>query len=122
MKHIFSILLYILLPVCFLSCTNEDNDVDWSEDRIIEISSEIVAINTFGEPSVVNGMKIRIQGENDWKVYPTTFIDGFIFESGYFYTLKVKITHLNNPPLDAYDVQYELISLISKTKKSNSKV
>lgn len=117
MKHILSILLYTLLPACFLSCTKDGNDVAWSEDRIIEISSEILAINTFGEPSVVDGMKIRIQGENDWKVYPITFIDGFIFEPGYFYTLKVKITHLDNPPLDAYDVRYELISLLSKTKQ-----
>lgn len=115
MKHILSILLYILLPACFLSCTEEDNDVDWLEDRIIEISSEIVAINILGEPSIVDGMKIRMQEENDWKVYPTTFIDGFIFDPGYFYTLKVKITHLENPPLDAYDVRYELISLLSKT-------
>lgn len=122
MEHLLRFLLFISFPICFLSCTENGNDIDWSEERIIEISSEIVAITTFGEPSVADGMKIRIQGENDWKVYPTTFVDGFIFESGYFYTLKVKITHLNNPPLDAYDVQYELISLISKTKKSNSKV
>lgn len=118
MKHLLSFLLYISLPICFLSCTMEGNDVDWSEKRIIEISSEIVPINTFGEPSVVDGMKIRIQGENDWKVYPTTFIDGFMFEPGYFYTLQVMITHLANPPLDAYNVQYELISLLSKTKKN----
>lgn len=117
MKHLLSFLLCILFPICFLSCTKEDNDVAWSENRIIEISSEIVPINTFGEPSIVDGMKIRIQGENDWKVYPTTFIDGFMFEPGYFYTLQVMITHLDNPPLDAYDVQYELISLLSKTKK-----
>ena len=61
MEHLLRFLLFISFPICFLSCTEDGNDIDWSEERIIEISSEIVAITTFGEPHVVDGMKIRRQ-------------------------------------------------------------
>lgn len=108
--------LVILLSLCILSCTDDNDDRDWSEEKVIEISSEIVPVNTFGEPSEVDGMLVRIDGENQWRAYPITFIDGFEFEPGYLYTLKVKIVHLANPPYDDYDVRYKLISLISKTK------
>ncbi|MCD8202537.1 MAG: DUF4377 domain-containing protein [Prevotella sp.] len=111
-----AIILAGFLLVCALSCTDDNNDYDWSEEKVIEISSEIVPVNIFGEPSEVDGMLIRIDGENQWKAYPITIIDGFEFEPGYLYSLKVKITHLANPPLDDYNVRFKLISLISKTK------
>ena len=55
-------------------------------------------------------------GKTQWKSCPITFIEGFEFEQGYLFTLKVRIVHLANPPYDDYDVRYKLISLISKTK------
>ena len=51
-----------------------------------------------------------------WKSCPITFIEGFEFEQGYLFTLKVRIVHLANPPQDSYDVRYILVSLVSKTK------
>ena len=54
--------------------------------------------------------------ENQWKSCPITFIEGFEFEQGYLFTLKVRIVHLANPPQDSYDVRYILVSLVSKTK------
>lgn len=70
MEHLLRFLLFISFPIYFLSCTENGNDIDWSEERIIEISSEIVAITTFGEPSVVDGMKIRIQEKMIGKYIP----------------------------------------------------
>ena len=55
-------------------------------------------------------------GETQWKSCPITFIEGFEFEQGYLFTLKVRIVHLANPPQDSYDVRYILVSLVSKTK------
>ena len=111
-----------ILGLTFSSCTSDgDEDIrDWSEEKVIEISSEIVPVNAFGEPSEVDGMLVRIDGENQWKAYPITFIDGFEFESGYLYTLQVKIIHVANPPQDDYNVQFKLLSLISKTKVDSS--
>lgn len=114
-KYLSSFLV-LLLSLCTLSCSEDNDGKDWSEEKVIEISSEIVPVNTFGEPSEVDGMLVRIDGENQWKAYPITFIEGFEFEPGYLYTLKIKIIHLVTPPQDDYSVQYKLITLISKTK------
>ncbi len=114
MKRLLSLSLCILLSLSFLSCLKNSDDSDWSEECIIEISSEIIPVNTF-LGAVVDGMRVRVKGERDWMPCPITFIEGFVFEPGYFYTLKVKITHLANPPQDSGSVQCELITLISKT-------
>lgn len=111
-----SYLLVLLLSFCSLSCTDNNDEHDWSEEKVIEISSEIVPAYIWGEPNEVDGMLIRIDGENQWKAYPITFIDGFEFEQGYSYILKVKIIHVANPPQDGYDVQFKLMSIISKMK------
>ena len=99
-----------------VSCTDNDNNMDWTEEKVIEISPEIVPMYVFGEPNEINGMRVKIKGENQWHVYPINFIEGFEFEPGYFYTLKVEITHLANPPQDWYNIEYKLIGVISKTK------
>ena len=111
-----SSLLILLVSFCMASCTDNDNDADWTEEKVVEVSSEMVPINIFGDPGVVDGMRVRIQGESQWSAFPIHFIEGFEFEPGYFYTLKVEITHLANPPQDSYDVAYKLIELISKTE------
>ena len=43
------------------------------------------------------------------------YLDGFDFEWGYIYDLKVKETHLASPPEDGSSYRYELIEVISKT-------
>lgn len=109
-----STFIVLVLSLCMLSCTKDNDDVDWSEEKIIEVSPEIVPVYIFGDPNKVDGMLVKIDAENH--TYPIGFIDGFEFEAGYSYTLKVKITHLANPPQDGYNVRLELLSLISKTK------
>lgn len=45
--------LALILGLSFNSCTNENEGVDWTEEKVIEISSEIAPINIFGSPSEV---------------------------------------------------------------------
>lgn len=110
------IFLILVLSICTLSCTDDHNNYDWAEEKIIEVSSEIVPVSVFGEPSIVDGMLVRTVGGSQWEAYPITFIEGFEFEQGYIYTLKVEIIHMANPPQDGSDIRMKLISLISKTK------
>ncbi len=116
MKIFFISCLVLLLSFCTLSCLDDNDERDWSEEKVIEVSSEIVPSYIWGEPNEVDGMLIRFVGENQWKSCPITFIEGFEFEQGYLFTLKVRIVHLANPPQDSYDVRYILVSLVSKTK------
>lgn len=44
-------------------------------------------------------------------------IEGFTYEPGYEYVLKVKTEKVANPPADGSSVKYILVREISKTKK-----
>lgn len=116
-KHL-SVFVAFLASICIVSCI-DNKDVDWSEEKIVEISPEVVPVNIFGDPGIVDGILVKVEGDNQWQAYPINFIEGFDFEPGYFYVLKVKITHLANPPQDWYNVEYKLIELISKTEDYN---
>lgn len=44
------------------------------------------------------------------------FIEGFDFESGYEYVLKVNTEEVENPPADGSSVKYTLVDQVSKSK------
>lgn len=44
-------------------------------------------------------------------------IDGFTYEPGYEYVLKVKTEKIENPPMDGSSIKYTLVKEVSKTKK-----
>lgn len=44
------------------------------------------------------------------------YLDGFDFEWGFTYRLRVKETHLQSPPEDGSSYEYELLEVISKTR------
>lgn len=63
-----------------------------------------------GYPRVYNALKVKIRGADNWMALIK--IDGFNYEAGYEYELKVrKITHA-----DPYSVEYQLLDVLSKKK------
>ncbi len=55
-------------------------------------------------------------GSDNWSLfYYENSIDGFEYEAGYVYDLRVEKTHIPNPPQDASSIEYKLIEVISKT-------
>lgn len=44
-------------------------------------------------------------------------IEGFTYEPGFEYVLKVKTEKIENPPMDGSSIKYTLIKQVSKTKK-----
>lgn len=44
-------------------------------------------------------------------------IEGFTYEPGFEYILKVKTEKIENPPMDGSSTRYILVEEISKTKK-----
>lgn len=62
-------------------------------------------------------MLIREKNESKWTYVNFTYIGGFTYEKGYEYELLVNKTTIANPPQDAGNVKYELIKVISQTKK-----
>jgi heat shock protein HslJ len=54
----------------------------------------------------------------DWKLMYQP-IEGFTFEEGFLYTLKVKTRQVKNPPADGSSISYKLKKEISKQKDNN---
>lgn len=116
MRIFHYLLIFLLFPVA-LSCSKEKEEVDWTEEKNIEVNSCIVPVWAFCSQGKVDGFQIRAVGSEKWEAVPYYFIKGFKFEEGYFYILKVKYTHLVDPPADSANVECELISVIAKVKE-----
>jgi hypothetical protein len=56
-------------------------------------------------------------GTDDWSLfYYEDSIEGFDYEPGYIYHLKVKKQKIKNPPMDGSSISYRLVKTISKEK------
>jgi hypothetical protein len=75
---------------------------NYTEDCIGEVEQKCLLVQ---EGSLI--------GTNDWEYFYSE-IEGFNYEEGYIYNLKVKKTTIENPPMDASSIKYELLELLSK--------
>ena len=60
-------------------------------------------------------LQIKENETDDWKNLYTN-IEGFDYEEGYSYKLKVEITDIENPPADSSSKKYILLEVLEKTK------
>jgi len=67
-------------------------------------------------------LKVKFDGSTDWSRLNLGKISGFRFEDGNEYRLKIKKTELAVPPMDGSSVVYELVEIVSKTKKDQDVV
>jgi len=111
------LLLYILIGIfCsfgFFSCSS-DHDSDWTEEISVEVDSELVPYEIW--EATVDGIRIRQIGTLPWHTIPVGSIEGFEFEEGYSYVLKIQVTHLADPPQDGSSIKRKLITIVSKNK------
>jgi hypothetical protein len=103
------------LPVFLMAgCENGENE-DWTEEVLLTVASEKVDFYPFihiGIPG--EGISIKEDKANHWTSLPLDFIEGFTYEEGYEYRLRVQKTHLANPPEDGFIFKYKLIAIVSK--------
>jgi hypothetical protein len=59
-------------------------------------------------------LQIRESRDADWTLFYSQ-IEGFDYEEGYDYELRVSLEEVENPPADASSIRYELVELVSKT-------
>ena len=50
----------------------------------------------------------------EWELFYDD-IEGFEWEAGYEYELRVRVSPIENPPADASSILYELIEIVSQT-------
>lgn len=60
-------------------------------------------------------LRAKKNATDEWR-YFYNYIDGFNFEPGYEYVLRVKTEKIANPPADTSSIKYTLLEQISKTK------
>lgn len=59
-------------------------------------------------------LQVRREGEDNYSLFYSK-IEGFEFEPGYQYTLRVKVTPVENAPADASSERYALLEVVEKT-------
>ncbi|SHK81748.1 DUF4377 domain-containing protein [Chryseobacterium polytrichastri] len=61
-------------------------------------------------------LQVKETPSGEWTNFYTN-IEGFTYEPGYEYVLKVKTEKIQNPPMDGSSIKYTLVKQVSKTKK-----
>jgi hypothetical protein len=127
---VISRLAWVLVFPLLLSCISpydEDNDTTCIKsgltyEAIFEVSPE--TSEGYGldgiEGGVVEYMKIRRQGKTDWDYLHMGAIKSFDYAKEHEYILKLRVTHLVNPPTDASSNVYELVEILSDKLYTNN--
>lgn len=109
------VLLRMVFILTFASCElhepnkNEEID-DVSNIRIFYVDHYLSTVVGVAEALAY---RIKESEDSNWD-YLHDGIEGFEYEMGYVYSLKVNLTHVENPPADGSSIHYELVELLTK--------
>ena len=60
-------------------------------------------------------LQVREREADHWRNFDAT-IEGFTHEPSYAYELRVEVTSIANPPMDASALKYRLVEVVSKRR------
>lgn len=60
-------------------------------------------------------LQVKEEGQTEWSLFYNP-IDGFKYQEGLFYKIKVEISEVDNPAQDASSLQYKLIEVLQESK------
>jgi hypothetical protein len=93
------------------SACSSGNIDSWTEGECMDENVEIMTVGSELKDCVgVGPMECMVV--DDKFFYDD--IEGFDYEEGYTYEIKVKKTEIENPPMDGSSIKYELLEVISK--------
>ena len=61
-------------------------------------------------------LQVKEKESGNWENFYSN-IEGFTYEPGFEYTLKIRTEKIENPPMDGSSIRYILVKEISKVKK-----
>lgn len=106
MKKVLS--LFFLVLFC-LSCEEEP-----SNELILRIKDSKVNCSGYeGQTECYLVQKGSLIGTEEWEYFYEQ-IEGFNYEAGFIYEIRVNKEAIDNPPMDAPYVKYTLIKVLSK--------
>lgn len=120
-KNLFGILMLFLLTFNFISCDKEDEDgrkiTDYKE-YVLTVASEMKpgVIWSEGNNFLKEVYVVKKENAEDWEAMG--YIDGFEFEKGYEYKIKVSETsYLDHSMGQPAWTEYDLLDVLSKEEK-----
>jgi len=105
-------ILLIALFLILTACKKEEVDAFETMMRVNYYRQTCQGEGEFNCYLVQEGKQV---GTNNWNLFYTG-IEGFQYEEGFVYTLKVRVEKVANPPADGSDRRYILMEVVSKEK------
>lgn len=110
MKYISALFVFFTLLSCNSPRGASSSDRTTKPVEVI-VASYKVKCTGLAEQSC---FLIKLKAEDEWTYYYND-LDGFDYEEGYEYVVKVKKIRASNEVTDASDFKYELVEIVSKT-------
>ncbi|QTE21581.1 DUF4377 domain-containing protein [Polaribacter cellanae] len=106
-------LIAFLVVLMFFSCNNSEEPSN--NEKIYIVASKKTDCVGVGPQKC---FLIKESKEENWQYFYSSF-DGFNYEEDFEYKILVSETEIENPPQDTSSIEYKLIKVISKTKKTS---
>lgn len=119
---------YLVLLCLLFACENEPNTQPEVTCRTENVEllpgEEVMRVNYLRKPceqEMENATCLMVQQGEDlcsekWSYFYDE-IEGFQYEEGYVYELKVRVEEVENPPMDGSSLRYILVEVLSKKEK-----
>lgn len=110
----------LIIPIIFIVCLfvaacRDDEPKDMTKDIMMSVSEEPgVMYDLFDDEGKNPIMCLRVMDEDfpgEWRNLSMNAVEGFEYEIGHMYTIRVRRTILANPPADASAYTYKLLSI-----------
>jgi len=109
--------LSIILPMASMlvmtQCKPMPNSGSSADEKTFIIASQTVDCTGVAP---MKCLQVKEKESDSWGNFYSN-IEGFTYEPGFEYVLKVKTEKIQNPPMDASSIKYTLVKQVSKTKK-----
>lgn len=109
---------FLLMFICLFwtACKDDDKPTDIVKEIAMSVSSEtgiMYALFDTDREHPIECMLVKTEDNSkEWQPLAFDAIEGFTYERGHEYELRVKRTILANPPMDAPDRTYSLVSIL----------
>lgn len=114
-------LLALCCTVSFTSCINNDEPQDKVETMDAQVSPYTSFSGVLMSDEIFEGMSVKVGSSPKYNFMGLSSIEGFTYERGYEYKLKIQRTTLANPPADGSSYTYKLIKILSKQKAEGTR-
>ena len=117
MSKILRILFLFVVAFFASSCSDDDQPKDQVKEITVFVSPNTDEMYGFWAELPYECMLVKFGSPNEeWEKLGLYAIEGFTYERGHEYELRVKRTILANPPADGSDRTYSLVRMVKDNK------